>query len=145
MCRICFMLAVGPKLCACKTVICSECCEFKARYNESGAKKYLLLAKPHLIAASEFKSRANCEGPVGELSAEDQEEWSKNMLFKCIYRCGALSLPYAELEDHIKNTCPFRPRFCVNKCGDFRLHDPETVPDTQPYTCEKCFLKTVPQ
>lgn len=71
MCRICYQLAVGPKMCACGVIICSECCEYKARWNENGTKKYLLQAKPHLVAGSDFKSRQKCEGPVCELTAED--------------------------------------------------------------------------
>ena len=103
-----------------------------------------MLAKPHWTAGSEFKLRKMCDGPVGELTAEEQELWSNSMVFKCIYRCGDSAIPYAEFEEHTR-TCKFRPRFCMNVCGDFRLHDPESTSDEPPYTCEKCLLKSVPQ
>lgn len=125
MCRICFKLAIGPKVCACKVVVCSECCDYKARWNENGTKKYLLLTKPHLVAGSDYKARQKCEGPLGELSAEEQEIWSKQMVFRCIYRCPE-TIPYADLENHVIHTCPFRPKFCVLQCGNYRLYDPET-------------------
>ena len=71
--------------------------------------------------------------------------WSNNMVFRCIYRCPEEKIPYAELETHIKSTCPYRPRFCANNCGNYRLHDPDQKSESQPYTCEKCFLQSVPQ
>jgi hypothetical protein len=48
------MFAVGPKLCKCNVVICSECCEYKARWDENGTKKYFLIAKAHLLVGSDY-------------------------------------------------------------------------------------------
>jgi hypothetical protein len=78
------------------------------------------------------------------------------MYFDCIYKCSRTKIPYAEYELHVARAgeCPYRPIFCINNCGDFRLPElPESdqigasnkkaLKPMMPYHCENCYMQTI--
>ena len=61
---------------------------------------------PHKVHGTVFAKRAECKGPVQDLYGEDADDWSSCMVFKCIYGCDRISIPYNLLENHVVNECP---------------------------------------
>ena len=81
------------------------------------------MPQPHLVHGAVFAKRVRCTGPIQSIYGNDLDDWLASMVFKCIYGCNSLHIPYELLENHLLNECPQRPLLCSNMCGNYKLAD----------------------